>query len=167
MAASRALIIAVVGMALLVVSITVDVNVNRAFYVDAKDAGEWRTVGELGAHEFERPYATPIGPYGAIVVPPNGSLDMRVRVDNGYPWAYAQHYVVLVNGAQAASGELTAPARGMGEAAFSLPASKLYATAGPDCRGASDVKIKCGYPSIVVMLGTKSVYANVQVQEAS
>jgi hypothetical protein len=166
MAFSRPLAIAIVGMALLAVSITVDVAMNRTYYVDVRDDGAWRTVGQSASaeHGMARP-AYVDAPYGSIIVEPNGTLELRLRAENGYPWALSEEYHVIVNGVSAAQGSITAPANGAGESAFTLSAASLLAMGAPTKPVDGSARVSFVYFNVDV--DGKAFGANLQVQEAS
>src|SRR5688500_7030591 len=112
MAVSKALVVAVVAGLGLIATISVDAAMNRVISVDVKDGTAWRTVGEHGdVGGTSRAYLE--FPPAGIPVERNGSIDMRLRVDNGYYWGYDEHYTVRYGGLILAEGELQAPARGM------------------------------------------------------
>lgn len=168
MARSRALTIAVVAIVLLIVSITVDATMNRSYAVDVKDNGDWRTVASTPRGDGRYSVAEPVG-YGSVPVAPNGTVELRLRADNGYPFALDQHYLVRFNGAIAAEGDIHAPARGTGESAFNLSAAKIFAAGGPvkgpDAAGAGSPRTASA--NFDVEVGGKSVYVYFNIQEAS
>ena len=149
------------------VSSTVDATMTRGYAVDGKENGDWRTVASTPQGQGRYSVAEPIG-YGSVPVAPNGTVQLRLRADNGYPFALDQHYLVRFNGAIAAEGDIHAPARGTGESMFHLSAAKIFAAGGavktPDA-GANTPRMASA--NFDVEVGGKSVYVYFNIQEAS
>lgn len=158
------LAIAAVAAALLVASIAVDASMNRYVELDVQDDGAFVRVAT------SEPYTTQARPqpYGEIVVDagPNDTVTMRVRVDNGYAWGFSETYRAYVNGREVASGTLTAPARGEGEATFTFAASVAWQDFGPR-RQPGETSPRTVYPSVEVRAGSEAVYASLTLREAS
>lgn len=138
---------------------------NRSWTLDAKDGDAWRTYGQAGVVR-ERDAPKPFSPAG-IAVERNGTIHMRVTVDNGYPWSYHSDYRVMVNGLEVARGVLDAPARGTGVAEFDVPAHYAFDTLAPATPEAPAPKSAMASLSLEVALKDTSLYAFVQVTEAS
>lgn len=166
MAVSRPLAIAIVAMSLLVVSVGFEVLVQRTFALDVRVGDEWRTLAV--SETSNDPYrTTPVGATDPIVANASDTLTFRVRVDNGYPWAYSEHYYVSSwRGSTIADGELTAPGRGYGEATFSLVLGRIMSEGALTPEGGPK---SAGYRSANLNVNLDEVYlsASFDVQEVS
>ena len=125
--ASRPLIVAGVAAALLVVVLAVDLSFNRSYALDLRQDDAWVQVAEF---PFPR-YDEARGPDSGPAVDPNGTVEMRVRVDNGYPMEFSKSFALYVGGTRVGDGLLTAPALGEGEAIVTFPASTLFRNSDP------------------------------------
>lgn len=161
MALSRALIVAFVAGAALVVSIGLDAAMNRSWTVDVQSRDGWTTVATTGQIVEER-VAKTIGP-NAVEASRNGTIHMRVTIDNGYAWSYSETYRVLgPSGAEIARGTLEAPARGMGVATFDVPARLAFEPSSPDPK-----PVGGGALSLRVVLPHEDLFVYLTVQEVS
>ena len=167
MAVSKALVVAIVAGLGLVATISLDATMGRVISVDVKDGSAWRTVAEQGdVGNGGRSFAEPFPAGGGVPVERNGSIDMRLRVDNGYFWSYDEHYVVRYGGLILAEGDLRAPARGTGESAFSVPAARFFADAGAPAKTVDAVRPAVSV-NFQVEVGGKDVFVYFSVVEAS
>ena len=162
--ASRPLAVAAVASALLVARLVADASMNRAVHVDVREAGGWRPVAS-DPYVFDETSRAP-SPYGRNLLGANETVEMRLRVDNGYPWAYGETFRAYVNGVEVASGALYAPARGEGEATFSFSASSAAAASEPGSRAGPDAP---AVRSLVLFVeaGDARLEAYFEVQEGS
>lgn len=125
--ASKPLIVAAVATALLVLTVWGDATMNRTYYVDVKDGDGWRTVAQGGdAQDDTRAY--PLVSDNAIKIQNGTPLEMRLRVDNEYFWAFSKTFVASANGLILAEGKIESPARSAGVAEFSVNASRVLST---------------------------------------
>lgn len=158
--ASRPLIVATVAGVLLVALLVADATMNRALFLDVRDGEGWRQIASDGYHESD----ARAHPVGARVVDANDTVEMRLRVDNTYAWAYEDTYRAYANGVEIASGIIQAPARGQGEAVFSFAARAAADEAGgraaPD---APDTRVLF----ISVDVGGYWLYTDLEVRGAS
>jgi hypothetical protein len=156
-------VVAAIAGILLLVSIGVDAAMNRTWSLDVQTPDGWRTVGTTGS-DGGRPYAEPV--YGGTLlnVSRNGTVHMRVTVDNGYPWSYADTYRVIINGAEVTRGTLQAASRGSGTSEFDVPARFAFDAAAPVPGGPAKTAISSLY--VEVRIGSQSLYGNVALQEA-
>jgi hypothetical protein len=163
MVLSRSLMIAVVAMALLVGSVTFEVVFQRTYALQVHDPPGWQTIGQsASANDVATPRAGPAS--HAILAARNASIDFRLRVDNGYPWASSQHYDIVFNGLSVADGTIAAPARGVGETPFTIPAATLLrGSGGPKEIPGGNVT----YVNLNAVIGSESIYATFQLQEAN
>ncbi|GEM_PF-4482029 len=155
--ASRALLVAAIAGVLLVVSIGVDAAMNRSWTLDVQTPEGWRTLGTQGVSGGPRG-AEPLTP---LAVERNGTIHLRVTVDNGYVWTYDETYKAFVNGAEVARGTLHAPARSSGTAEFDVPARLAFTDASAP-KGPAP-----GGLSLEVHAGSAALYGFLSVQEAS
>jgi hypothetical protein len=163
MALSRPLVIAAIAMVLLIGSVTFEVGFQQAYSVQVRDGAAWRTIGETASDPTRSPT---LALSRAIVAPANGSVEFRLRIDNGRPWAASEHYDVIVGGLNVADGTITAPARGVGESAFSVPVSSLVNPNGGAPLKESPAS-NVTFVNFDVEVAGRQVYANFQLQEAS
>lgn len=165
MALSLPLAIAVVAMVLLVGSVTVEVAFQRSYVVQAHDATGWQTIGQAPIDASKPTVRAPA--QRTIVVSHNGSVEFRLRLDNGMLWSASENYDVIVGGASVADGTLAAPARGVGESLFTIPVATLV---GPSDPGGAPTKegpaANVTFVNLDVEVGSRQVYANFQLQEA-
>ena len=165
MAVSRPLAVAIAAMVLLVGSVTFDAVFHRTYRVDVHDAQGWQTIGTAGGGQpGKSALASPRGAH-PVIAARNATLEFRLRVDNGYPWSYSGHYDVAYNGVGIADGDISAPARGVGESPFTIPAASLYAggTASVEpTKGAPGSNVT--YPYFSVEIGNVVVSANFELQ---
>ncbi len=155
----KPLSIAIGAAVLLVVVLAADISMNRSYGVDLRDAeGEWVTVTE------SRLFESRARPYGAFAssIDPNGTVEMRIRVDNGYAWAFDKEYVVYANANEIARGTLEVPARSSGTATFTVP-GKAFFGAGPDFPKSEGTH----YVQIELVVAGEHLYGSVNVKEAS
>lgn len=157
--ASKALLVAVVAAAALVVSIGVDAAMNRTYVLEIRKGDGWIAIAQSdpGAPNVIR---EPAG--GMVVVPANGTVEFRLRETNTYFWASSTSWEALANGASYAHGTLSSPARGQAEATFSIPASAwTNGQAKPvDPSGAV-------FASLQVRAGDAELYGSFQLQGGS
>lgn len=160
---SRPLTIAIAAAALLVVSLGVDASMNRSLSLDVReDDGAWRTIGSDAPYTHARP--VPVEQAG-VSAAANDTITLRLRVDNGYPWAYDERYRVFFNGRELASGTLEAGARGEGESVFTVPAKPFWDTMSQ--RPPGEPAPQVAYAHVEVYVDGKTVYGNFQIHEAS
>lgn len=170
MAISRPLAVAVAATALLVVVLGADASMDRSLHVDQRDAGGgWATVASQGEVPERDRYAYPIGPVAGQPVARNDSIPMRVRVENGYPLAFDETYVVRVNGAEVARGTLAAPARGSGASEFLVPVAKIAGglREGEKAGGNQTGPNPTYYGTVEVAVGRVTLMAGVHVEVTS
>ncbi|HWH09388.1 MAG TPA: hypothetical protein VNX21_09320 [Candidatus Thermoplasmatota archaeon] len=124
MAFSRPLAVAIAAAVLLVLVVGADASMDRSLHVDRRSAdGAWATLASAGEVPPEERYAPfPMGPWR---VAGNESLTLRVRVENGYPWAYSEAFVAYVDGVEVARGRVEAEPRGTGTAEFEVPVERV------------------------------------------
>ena len=125
--ASRPLIVAGVAAALLVVVLAADLSFNRSYALDLRQDDAWVQVAEFPYSLYSE--ARPVD--DGHRVDPNGTVEMRVRVDNGYPLAFSERFALYVGGTRVGDGIITAPASGAGEAIVTFPASALFRESDP------------------------------------
>jgi hypothetical protein len=157
----KPLVVAAVAAVLLVVSIGVDAAMNRTLALDAReDDGAWRAIG--GEPRLEtRP--VPVGST-IVMAGPDDNVTLRVRVDNGYPFAYDESYRVFFNGREIASGTLRAEPRGEGESVFTVPARPFWDATGRPVPG--EPRPNVTYANVEVYAGSRVLYGHFQLQEA-
>ncbi len=155
MPAVSPLAVAAVAGALLLVVLGVDASMNRTFYLDVQVNGEWQTVAENG--EGSRGYVERYYAGSSPVFAANETVDMRLRVDNGYPWAWTGSYHVLVQGRTVEKGDVRAPARGEGDIAFEFNASAQETGLPEPAKG----EIRFLY--VQVEVGGRTLMTNLQV----
>lgn len=162
MAVSRPLAIGVAAMALLVVSVGFEILVHRSFAVDVRTDDGWQTIGATG--QSNEPYRTkPLGVTDPIEASRNDTLQFRLRVDNGYPWSYSEHfYVTGGSGVTVAEGELVAPGRGLGEATFDVRLGRLVEY-WPKPADAERTEFQT--VSFNVVVGSSYIYSSFQIKE--
>ena len=153
-----------VAMGLLVISVGFEVIVHRTYGVDVRVGDVWRTIAVSGS--TGEPYrSTPVEATEPIVAGVNDTLQFRVRVDNGYPWSYSEHYYVTSNsGITVADGELAAASRGYGEATFGIVLGRIV---DPGALAPEAKTSPYRSASLNVAVGSVYLYASFQVQEAS
>ncbi len=156
---ARAFTVAAVAAGLLIVVLAVDTSMARSVHLDVQQDGEWMTVG---ADSRDRSTAQPFG-FGmrAVQVDPNGTLDFRVRMDNGYPWEYREPFRVMLNGVIIAEGALEVPGRSTGEARFTVEGRTLLESA----HGPRPARDGGTFVSLELMTGSTAVYATLNMQE--
>jgi hypothetical protein len=159
MAASPPLVVAVIAMVLLFGSVTFEVAFQRVYYVDVENGAGWQQVGHAGPAGA----AGPAPPDRGLAVAASGNVSLRLRVDNGYPWSYAQHYEATYGGLSIASGDVTARARDTGVATFEVPASTFFQGAA----AAPKIAPNTTFVDLEVRVGDVTVPASFQLQEAS
>lgn len=157
--ASRALVVAAIAGVLLVVSIGVDAALNRSWTLDVQTPDGWRTLTQTGGTSDGMRAVMPLSP---LAVERNGTVHLRVTVDNGYLWGYDATYRVLVNGAEVTRGALHAAARETGAAEFDVPARLAFVGAAEPVKGAPNAASL----SLEVLVGSQSLYGYVPLQEA-
>src|SRR5581483_6628648 len=102
--ASRALLVAAIAGVLLVVSIGVDAAMNRSWTLDVQTPEGWRTLGTQGVSGGPRG-AEPLTP---LAVERNGTIHLRVTVDNGYGWPSGGPYTAWLERRSRGRGSLHA-----------------------------------------------------------
>jgi len=148
---NKALITALVAFGLFVVTIAADASMNRSFALDASDGkGGW-ILGADHGDATSRPTGTP----GAIPYQENDTIDLRLRVENGYPWAFSEAYSVRYNGVEVASGTLQADARATGTSTFRFDTSRL--DSGPQGR---DNAVKSAFVYLEITIGSTVIYTD-------
>ena len=162
--AVQPLTIAVVAGVLLVVSIGLDAAINRTYYVDVEQPDGWH---QVAAEPVRSQTFSPIYPAaGGLSVDPNGSITLRVRLDNGYPWALGEtaRLIDQANGTILAEKRVDAPARGEGSAIFTFAARPYFDRA----TTASPPGAKLGpgsvYATLLVEVGSKTISAYLQLE---
>lgn len=157
---SRALWVAGVAGALLLVVLTVDATMNRTYTIDVHDGTGWRTVG-TDDHQSETRAAKPVAYFGPVNASANDTLRMRLTLDNGYPWSASETFTVTYNDREFARGTVEAAGRSLGEAEFSIPAAPFYAS-----MGASPTKEPATVSAFVnVEVDGRYVYASFELKE--
>lgn len=160
---STPLVVAAVAGVLLVVVIGADVAYNRTLFVDARTApGSWATVAQ---DPCCRAYEYLGGPY---VIEANRSDDvtLRLRVDNGYPLAYEESFVVRAASVEIHRGVLQAPAGSEGVAEFSVPAATFLGHL-PDAAPPPEKGLVYGIGAIVVEIDGKQLYVSPGIREVA
>lgn len=167
MATSVPLVVAIVASVLLVATIAVDATVNRVIRVEVQDDGEWVGVYEEGAPQRDPyAYAKPLGPFGkGVRVDPNGTISLRLVIENAYPWGYDKTYRVVVEGSVVHEGRVSAPASGDATSEFSLDARRFFS--GPGATRDPSLNATTAYVYFEVRLGAKSIYVSFPATEAS
>lgn len=158
MARSTALVTAAAAAALLVVVVGVDAAVNREFFVDVESGGGWLTVVSSPPFRQEERVV-----FEGVRVNLSQPVEFRLRVDNGYPWAYSEAFRVRDAGVIVNEGRLEAPAGGEGSATFSVPPQRF--TGGQDCP--ETPAGRCGFVSLGLDVGGTELYVSFPVREAS
>lgn len=161
MAVSRPLAVAIAAMVLLVGSVTFEAVFHRTYAVEIHGAIGWQTIGSAGAEPDGKRAVFPAAQ--TIVADRNATLEFRFRVDNGYPWSYADHYNVLYAGVGVAEGDIAAGGRGVGLSTFTIPASTFYANLGLEFKGGGPGG-NVTFPSLDVQVGNVDVPASFQLQ---
>jgi len=159
MALSRPLVVAIVAFALLGVSVGFEAAFHRTIYLDVKSGEGWQTIGQSATPGMGGPRAT--AAIYPIPLSPNGTLELRVRIDNGYPWSFSHHYDVTSQGLLVASGTVTAPGRDVGESSFTLSYAQLVGA------GGKPTGTNVTFASVGVQVGNDYAGGSFQVQEAS
>lgn len=160
--AIRPLHVAMAAAALLVMTLAVDVAVTRTAKLEVNDAGTWRTVIVDPSTD---PYATSYRSVAPQRVDPNGTLEFRLTLDNEYPWAWTEEYVLLANGRELARGTLDAPARGVANVTVSVPVTDLRTgPGGPYEPVKADTDY--AYPSLELTLGGRILYGSLALEVA-
>lgn len=130
MALSRPLAIAALAGVLLVLVVGADATMDRSLHVERReDDGAWRALASEGEVPLEE-RALAFGPGVVRVEDRNATLDLRVRVANGYPWGFDEEYVARVNGAEVARGRVEAPPRSTGTSEFTVPVQRILGQSG-------------------------------------
>lgn len=160
--AIRPLTVAAAAAALLVATLVVDASMNREVKLEARDGATWRTVLEDPVGEV---YRGPPPSYAPLEVDPNGTLEMRVQFDNGYPWTWSEEYAVLANGREIARGHVDAPPRAVGEASFTVPVRDLIDPGAYPAFPKEDQRY--AYPSLELVVGSKHHYGNLVLEATS
>ena len=152
---SRALVVAMVAAALLVVSIGADALMNRTYVLEVQDgAGGWHV---LARSQSSRGLAVPAG--GFLVNATNGSVTFRLRETNTYLWPSSTPWEARVEGASFAHGTLSSPARGEGEVTFGIPTSAWSASQPKPAEGAPAGTLA----SVEVDVGDAPLYGGFQL----
>lgn len=132
--------IAATAAVMLVVVLGTDAMLDRTYVLEVQDAqGEWHTVatGPQGDPYFRG------GPYytggTSITVADNESVSLRVRGDNGYPWAMSESFQVYAQSFLVGQGTLSAEARGSGSVTFEFNASRAADPYAPKPVDARDI----------------------------
>ena len=121
---SRALSVAIGASVLLVAVVAVDASMNRVYHVEAFLEGRWI---QVATHPVtDETYARGYPSFVTFDVNASDDVRVRLRVDNGYPWAFEERFDVLVNGEYLFDGTLTAAARSEGVAETTVKGSKLF-----------------------------------------
>jgi hypothetical protein len=121
---SRALTVAIVASVLLVVVVAADATMNRVYHAEVFLDGRWIKVATY-PWQFD-PYSRGIPSYVAFEVNASDDVPVRVRIDNGYPWAFSERFEVLSGGRVLFEGTLTAAARSEGVAETTVKAEQLF-----------------------------------------
>lgn len=119
--ASRALAVAVTAAVLLVVVVAADVSMNRFIHLEAHVDGRWVKVASHPPDYLGR--AVP--GYVPFDLNASDSVQMRLRVVNGHPWAFAEQAEVSLAGRLVHSGTLSAGARSEGTMEFSVNGTQV------------------------------------------
>lgn len=117
---SAPLVVAAVSAVLLVAVLAVDASMDRSYALEVRGEDGWRSFAH---HTDAYPRGGMFG--GPVVVSDNSSVEFRIRVDNGMPWAMSETYDVSVYGRHVADGAIEAPARGTGVSGFTLDVQNL------------------------------------------
>lgn len=123
---SRPLIVASVAGALLLTVVGVDLAMDRTYYLDIEIGDRWVTFGEFPYQPTTRMYSGAPQP-----VDPNGTVTVRVRGENGYPWGMSEPYTLSVGASVVGEGTLAAPAWGTAQREHAFSASVLYESGDP------------------------------------
>lgn len=159
--AVRPLIVAAIAAALLLVTLATDVAVTRTAKLEVDDAGTWKTIIVDPSEEpFGRAYPSLV----PIRADDNGTLGMRLRLDNEYPWAWSEDYVVLSNGREIARGTIDVPARTEGSVTFAVPVARLMETSYPYAPEPVSKDSKFANPSIELVLGGRYLYGSIALE---
>lgn len=147
----KPLTVAMVAAVLLVLTIAVDASINRTIMFDVQSNGTFRTVYE-DPMPTEPSRARPQF-YGPNTVTANRTDDvqMRLRVDNGYPWPFDEEYRVYVGGEEVHAGRIDVGGRDAGESTFSVPAGRLIDLSG-------------GSRPVTEFSGPSSVFVSIEVR---
>jgi hypothetical protein len=164
MAVSRPLVVAIVAMALLLTSVGAELAFHRTYALDVRDPAGWLTVAESYDPTASGPRATPLLAH-AILANASDQVELRVRVDNGYPWSYSHSFVVSTMGLRVAEGTLTAPARDTGASSFTIPASTLLSGLSPAAKGGPGGNVTTAY--LDVQVGSVGFSGSFQLQEVA
>lgn len=129
--ASMPLVVAAVAGVLLVVVIGADVAYNRTLFVDVATApgqtASWTMIVQEPCCRSYDHFREP----GVVEVNRSDDVRFRLRIDNGYPLAYSESYVVHVGGAEVARGVLEAAPTSEGVAEFTIPATAFLGSGNP------------------------------------
>jgi len=161
---SRPLAVAIGAMILLVASVTFEVVFEREITLEVRGplgfqditegtsaSGEFRSTPKPGLTRATDP----------VVAAPNDTIEFRVRVDNGFPWAYDEPYDVRFQGVIVAEGEIQAGARDRGESSFTIPASTFFSA------GTTDPSLDVIPIYIDVQIGSEYASGSFHLKEAS
>lgn len=162
---SMPLVVAAIAGALLVVVIGTDVAYNRTVYVDAAatsgQTASWTTVAQdpcCRENDYMR------GP-GAIEANRSDDIRFRLRVDNGYPIAYTESYVVRAGGLEVARGTLEAARGTEGTSEFTVPASAFLSYGqSADAPSKGEIIYCCG---VEVEVDGKHLYVSPGIREVA
>lgn len=116
------LAVAAVSAVLLVAVLAVDAGMNRTFSLDVRGVDGWVTVA---TSDEGRGYPRAVHSLAPVTVADNGSVEFRLRVDNGYPWTFSGTYDAHAYGEPVAQGEVSAGARSAGTATFTVDLASL------------------------------------------
>lgn len=148
------LLVAGIAAALLLVVLGVDATLDRSYRLDVREGQGWRTLAASGPPEGFRPPAS---------TSQNGSLHLRLSVENDWPFPLAEDFAVLANGFEVARGRIEAPARGVGEVAFDVDPATFDHTLPPEGPRAEPEMV---YLHLEVVVGGERLYGSLSVRGA-
>lgn len=166
MALSRPLAVALVAAVLLVVVVGADASMDRSVHVDREEEdGAWVTLASAGEVPPEEHYRVHPDGGPARVEDRNGTVTLRVRVENGYPWGYAEDYVAYAQDVEVARGRLVAEPRSSGASEFEVPAQRIAGTMEPkpvpeNATGRADTY----FGMVEVRVGGRTLFASLRVE---
>ncbi len=154
---SQPLVVAIGAAALLVVVVATDLAIDRTIAIDVRDDGAWREIARHPVARSEVPH--PGFGYDSVPIEAGENVSFRLRVDNGYPWAFDEAYRAFdPMGRIAAEGRLAASARGEGAAEFVVPGASFARAVPP-----GSAKDGSSYVSIAVEIAGERIDAGFPV----
>ena len=130
MAITRPLLVALAASIALLASVGVDLAYGQTVTLDVMDQGQWRTVGSAPIESREYPVRSTPATDEPLSAGHNDTLDLRVRLDNGYPWPSARTFQLRGDGCYDGARDLatvrvSAPGSASAEQTARVPVKSL------------------------------------------